>query len=81
MQFTLRDVALAIFLLGAVLALGRFNQPGLGAGQKTLLTGMTFYLGGFLALWADRRSTGITLMLGGLVVVLIGAVICGGFPA
>jgi len=81
MQFTLRDVALAIFLLAAVLTLGRFDLPGLGMGQKTLLAGMTFYLGGFLALWAGRQSTGITLMLGGLAVVLVGAVICGGFPA
>ena len=81
MRFTLLDLALGIFVLAAVLVLARaIGDPAFGRGQRTLLAGLAFYLGGFLAFWAGRRSTGISFMLCGLAVVLLGAVLCGGFP-
>jgi hypothetical protein len=64
------------------LALGRAaDHPDIGPGQKTLVAGLAVYVGGFLAIWANRQSMAILLMLSGLAVVLVGALMCGGFPA
>jgi hypothetical protein len=81
LQFTLRDVALAIYGIGVILAVGRAGaRTDLAPGHLALGAGLAIYLGGCLALWADRKTTAVIAMLFALGIILLGAAQCGGFP-
>jgi hypothetical protein len=80
-QFSLRDIAVVILFLAINFPLSRLaEQQGLGAGQITLMIGLTLHIGGCLALWAKLVPAGVALLFGGLGAYLAGALLAGGFP-
>lgn len=79
-QFTLRDMAAAIYGLAVILAFSRaVGRADLGPGHLALGTGLAIYVGGCLALWIRRLVVAVVLMLLGLAILIAGALQCGGF--
>ena len=79
-QFTLRDAAAAVYGLAVILAVSRaVERADMAPGHLALGTGVAIYFGGCLALWIRRLIAAVVLMLLGLVILLAGALQCGGF--
>ena len=80
LQFTLRDMALVVYGISVVLAAARAGaRIDLAPGHLALGTGLAIYFGGCLALWADRKTAAVVLMLLALGAILLGGIQCGGF--
>ena len=77
-QFSVGDLAVVVFFLAVAFAIGRIDHDHTAG--KTFVSGSGLCLGGFVSLWSKRYAASIVLMLGGLGVILIGALICGRIP-